>query len=178
MWVAPILQSPLGKLARGFHKLRVIERHQGLERRVGALPADGAGFPRWSVKNLHVRRRRLAFPEVVNRASIKIFTRVLDVPSIPQSDDFPDVGGLVGLGPRAAHFGRKGTGGGEGVVTNHLGIHAEPWSAREQAVVGILLEFVGGDLARLAIRGRSEQQSEEALHVPAGLPEFHGEPVE
>ena len=69
--------------------------------------------------------------------------------------------------------------GGQGVVADHLGVHAEPRPAREQPVLRVLLE-----LLRRAPRptgGRSaevDQQLEEPLHVPARLAELDGQPVE
>ena len=66
----------------------------------------------------------------------------------------------------------------QGVVADHLGIHAEARAAREQAVLGILLELLRRGRGRLAIGRRRDHQLEELLHVPARLAELDGQPVE
>ena len=68
--------------------------------------------------------------------------------------------------------------GGQGVVADHLGVHAEARAARQQPVLRVLLQLLGRRDGRLAVGGRRDQQLEELLHVPAGLAELDGQPVE
>ena len=42
----------------GLDELRVVQRHQRLQRRIGAFAADGAGFAAGRVEDFHRGRRR------------------------------------------------------------------------------------------------------------------------
>ena len=49
----PHIDASLREMARGLDELRVVERHEGLQRCVRALTPHGAGFPRRCVEYLH-----------------------------------------------------------------------------------------------------------------------------
>ena len=183
------LQNHRGRLAAAFHfrfretarsldKLRIVQRHERLQRRVRALAAHRASLARRRVEDLHVWRRRLAFPKVVDRPAIQILARVLRVTRTAEAHDFPDVGRLVRLRPRPAHLRRQRAARGQRVVAHHLRIHAETRPARQQPVLRILLDLFRRDVSRLPVRRRCHDEREKFLHIPARFAELHRQPVE
>ena len=93
-------------------------------------------------------------------------------------DRFPDPFGLIGLHAGASDCGRKQAARRQRQVAHHLGVHAEARPARKEPVLGIDLELVFTDPGGLPVRRRRHHQADQLFDVPAGLAEFHGQPVE
>ena len=141
------LQRVLGEHARRLDELRVVQHHQRLERGIGALAAEAGGLARRRIEHLHGRRRRGALPEGVEAAAIERLAAVaLVIASVAAGhrDRLPHALRLIRLHARAADFRRKQAARGEGGVAQHLGIHAEARTAREEAVLRIALELLAG----------------------------------
>src|SRR5580658_1291517 len=140
-------EGPLRQHARGFDKLRIVHGDQGLQWRVGALAAHGAVFTRRRVEDIHGRRRGAALPEGVHAAAVELVAGIALVEAgvaLVHRDGFPDSIGLIRLHAGAADGWIEQAAGGKGVVTNHLGIHAIARTARQKAIVGIVLQLVFG----------------------------------
>ena len=161
--------------------MRVVEGDEGLEGGVGAVAADGAGFAAGSVEDVHVGGVGHALPEVVEGAAIEIFTGILDVFAgvrAGKADDVPDVLGLIGASAGATSFGGECAAGGEGVIADHFGVHAEARASAEEGVGAVEFEFSRGGDGGLAIGSGRDDEFEELLGIPTGFAEFDGEPVE
>ena len=132
------LDRPLGQVAGRFDELRIVERHQRLQRRVRPLADHRARFAARRVEHVHRRRRRRPLPERVHAAAIERLARVLLVIARVAADHrhgFPHAGRLIRLHARAADLLRQQAARRQRVVANHLGIHAEPRAAREQPIL-------------------------------------------
>src|SRR5262249_11902226 len=68
--------------------------------------------------------------------------------------------------------------GSEGVIADHLGVHAVTRRPAEVAVVAVLFKGVLSHRVRLAIGRRRDHQLKEFMHVPARFAELDGEPIE
>ena len=64
------VDGALGECPRGLDELGVVQEHQGLERRRGRLPLDGADLARGGVERQHGRRRRGPLPERIEAAAM------------------------------------------------------------------------------------------------------------
>ena len=149
-----------------------------MERSVGAVPAHAGYLARGGVEEVKAGWWGHAAPVVVKRTTVEVLALVGAIRLDADTDDFPDVFRLVGLGARSAHTGRERPAGGEGLVPDHLGVHAEARAAAEQAVITVLLDFDRRLDGGLAIGRRGECLAVEGFDVPAGSTEFNREPVE
>src|SRR3954453_19894455 len=94
-------------MAGGFDELRIVERDEGLERRVRALANHRADFARWSIEDVHRCWRSGPLPECVHAAAIEGGTGVLLVitrVATDHCDGFPDAGRLVGFNAGTPDF--------------------------------------------------------------------------
>ncbi len=176
-----LLERELGERAGRLDELRVVQRDQRLQRRVGALAADRAELAVRGVEDVERCRRRRPLPERVHAAAIKGLARIALVVARVAADDghrLPDPFRLVWLDAGAADLGREQAARGQSVVADHLGIEPVARAAREQPILRVLLQRYLRDHGRLAVGGGGHQHLEEALDVPALLAEFDGQPVE
>ena len=72
-----LLHHPLGELAGRFDVGRVVHQDQGLERRVGPRPADGADLAVRGVERRQRRRRAGPLPERVHRPAVQVLAVAL-----------------------------------------------------------------------------------------------------
>ena len=166
----------MGQHAGGFDELDVVQGIQRLERGVGALAFDGAVFPGRGIEVVHAGRGRGPFPEGIHAAAVKPFafiglvkTRV----ALGHGHGIPEAVGLIGPDAGAADFMDEQTGGAQGVVAHHLGIHAEARAAGEQLVGGVLDRQFRAEVSLLAVGRGGDDETEEFLHIPAFFPELH-----
>ena len=68
----PCIERQLGQVPGGLDELRIVQRHQRLQRRVGPLAADGAGLAAGGVEDVQRGRRRGPLPERVQAAAIEV----------------------------------------------------------------------------------------------------------
>ena len=66
----------------------------------------------------------------------------------------------------------------QGMIANHLGIHAEARAAREETVVEILLLTSGIGCGALSVGRRHHDELLQGLDVPAASNELGGQPIE
>ncbi len=96
----------------------------------------------------------------------------------PHAHRFPNPRRLIGTHARATQLVYQQPARGQGIVADHFAIHPETRAARQQPVGHILLQLFRRGRGRLAIDGRSHQQAEEFLDVPARLAELDRHPIE
>ena len=177
---AALLQDAVRKGARGLDELRVIQRDERLQRRVGARAAADALLARGRVENQHRGMRGGAFPERVHRAAIKFFAVVLhEFREVQIERDFlPEAGRLVRTHAGAADFVGEQSTDEERVVADEFALNAKARTAGVEEILGITFEQWRRDARALAIGRAGDELLERAFHVPAGLHEIDGEPVE
>src|SRR3954469_3905028 len=123
---AAILEHPLGEPARGFGQLRVVEKDKRLERGARGLAAHDTNVSFRGVERDHGRRRRSAFPEGVEAATIQA---IAFVAFIMRARLFlPEPFGLIWFRRRSADFLNEQSTRGEGVVAQHFS--SEPANGR------------------------------------------------
>ncbi len=125
--------------------LLIIQRRKSLQRRIRALSADRALLAIRSVKDVQRCRRRHAFHERVEAASIQVFAGVSFVVLRRASvhrDGFPNARRLVRLDASATDLRRQQSANRQRVVSNHFGIHSESWTARQQTICRVLFELL------------------------------------
>src|SRR5262245_22803711 len=70
------VQSILRQMSRGFDERRIVQRRQGLERRVGPFATDGTHFAAGRVEDIEERWRSAALPEGVQTAAVQVLALV------------------------------------------------------------------------------------------------------
>ena len=127
---------PTAQCARGLERCRIVQKGQGLERRVRADAADGAVLAARRVERHEARIGRGAAPERIQAAPIAILTGAR-CPLVAVVRHVPDAVGLHREHARAEHLRAEQAAGRQRDVANHLGLHADPRTARQQPVVRI-----------------------------------------
>src|SRR5262249_32535982 len=95
-----------------------------------------------------------------------------------EANGFPQSSGLWRLDRRTADLLDQQAAGEERLITQHLGVEPEAWTARQQAVSRVLGQAGLGHLCGLT-GGRTPHPALHCLlDVPAVVHELHGQPVE
>src|ERR1700722_8290875 len=94
------------------------------------------------------------------------------------TDRLPQAGRLIWFDAFASDFWNEQTADGKGRVSHHFCIHPESRATREQAILWIALRERRGNVRRLAVGRRCDDQPLHALHVPSALLEFRRQPIE
>ena len=162
----------------GLDEYGVVEGDEGLQRGVGAVPADDADFPVGRVKGGHGGVGAGAAPGGVDAASVLVLALTGFPVDLSTEGSFEPQVGLGWVDRVAIHLRAKQATNGECLVTHHLGREAHTRATGEQAVGRVHGVQLGGDVAVLLVGCRCDDELEEFFHVPAGLTELNGEPVE
>ena len=170
------LEGPFGEGAGGLHVGRVVERRERVERRVRARGLHDAGRARLGVEE-H-RRPDDPPPEDVEAAAVEGLAVVLPVALVAEGGLLPDSRGLVGVHGGAAGFVHEEAARGEGLVAEHPGRHAVARAAREEAVLRVRGREFRAHAGGLAVGLARDEEPEEPLHVPSGVAEARGQPVQ
>src|SRR6185369_2311711 len=112
------------------------------------------------------RIRRGAAPERVQTATIAILTTTRG-PLVAAVGHVPDAIGLQWKHTRAEHLRAEQSTGRESDVANHLGLHTDTRTARQQAVVRIVFGELASRGGRLAVRGRQQDLADDGFLAPA-----------
>ena len=143
------------------------------------MPASARRVTHGGIESVHVGHGGHAFPECVEAPSVEcvavvlhIFSRVAGVVA-----SVPDSGWLIGFYAGPADLLHQQAAGSQDGIAQHLAIHAETRPPGQETVLWILFDKLWGCTRRLPVGRRQNQLLIEAFHIPAAIPEIHGQPI-
>src|SRR5262249_46712883 len=154
---------------------------QGLKRSVGSLAADGTVLPCWRIENVHTGRWCTALPERVHGPAVESVPCVsLVEPRVGtiHRNCFPHTLRLIGLHTWTADLRRQQSACSERIVTDQFAIQTKAGPTAVQPILGILGEFVGGNLSRLTIGSGHQHLFVEPFDIPSVFTKVDSEPIE
>ena len=175
---AAFLEETTGERLAGFDEDRIVEGHEGLERRVGTVAADHAGLAVRGVEGREAGVGRAATRVGVKAAAPAVFAGAgHPVAGAAEGDAQAQVGAHRPDG-FAEHLGAEEAAHGERLVAEHLAGGTEARAAGDQTIVGVA--FVALRIARggLAVGAGVQEEREHLLRIPAAGDELAREPVE
>ena len=162
----------------GLDEHGIVERHEGLQGRVGAITADDTGLAVRGVEGGEAWVRRTASRVGVEAATIAILASARSpVAGATKGDTEAHVRTDRSDG-RTIHLGAEESADGEGLVAQHFPGGTEARTTGDETVIGILLVALAVGGGSLAIGTGIQEEREHLLRVPATLDELGGEPVE
>ena len=164
-------QDALRQHSRRFQQGRFVQCGQRLQGGVGARTARNANLAARGVERREGWIGADPPPEGVEGAPVKLrplargpFVHANLGPQKAQL--FPQVRDLFGINTRSTDFRIQQATDGQRLVADHFGVHAKPWAASQQPVIGILVQTLIIRRCALAIRGRHDHEFEDVFYIP------------